>query len=99
MGSDSELLDPSDNSLSLVPGVVGAYPNALYRLPAAALPDFTRAVAGLRSEEDYRAFAGRYAVRRTSEAFWPASDELHAAYARLAPLEAGVLDFGRLENR
>src|SRR5574338_16580 len=95
----SELLDPSDNSLSLVPGVVGAYPNALYRLPASALPAFTEAVARLASEEDYRTFASRYAVRRTSDAFWPASDELHAAYTRLAPLEAGILDLGRLENR
>jgi hypothetical protein len=95
----SRLLEPADNSLSIVPGIVGAYPNALYRLPAAELPALAAAIAGLASEGDYRRLADRYGVRRTSPEFWAASDALHAAYARLAPLEAGVLDYGRLENR
>src|SRR5574338_64457 len=76
----SRLLDPADNSLSIVPGIVGAYPNALFRLPAAELPALTAAIAGLASEDDYRRLADRYAVRRTSPGFWAASDELHAAY-------------------
>lgn len=92
-------LAPQDNTLSVVPGIVGAYPNGLYRLQARDLPALTQAIAGLNSEDDYRRLADRYAVRRTAPDFWKLSDELHEAYARLAPLEAGVLDFNRLENR
>ena len=92
-------LAPEDNTLSVVPGIVGAYPNALYRVAARDLSGLTQAIGALTSEEDYRRLADRYAVRRTATDFWQVSDDLHAAYARLVPLEAGVLDYNRLENR
>lgn len=97
--NEERRLSPDDNTLSVVPGIVGAYPNALYRLSARELPALTQAIAGLGSEDDYRRLADRYAVRRTAPEFWQLSDELHEAYARLAPLEAGILDHNRLENR
>ncbi|KAB2912155.1 MAG: fatty acid cis/trans isomerase [Dechloromonas sp.] len=92
-------LAPEDNTLSVVPGIVGAYPNAFYRLRAHELPALGEAIAGLASEADYRRLADRFAVRRTAPDFWKLSDELHDAYARLAPIEAGILDYNRLENR
>ena len=97
--AEEHRLAPQDNSLSVVPGIVGAYPNALYRLAVADLPVLARTIAALNSEDDYRRLADRFAVRRTAPDFWVVSDDLHAAYARLDPLEAGVLDFNRWENR
>jgi tetratricopeptide (TPR) repeat protein len=38
-------------------------------------------------------------VRRTSPDFWTFSDELQKAYLESQPLEAGVLDYNRFENR
>jgi hypothetical protein len=92
-------LRPDENRLTVTPGFVGAYPNALYTLPARDLPAFTAAVAALRSEDDYAKLAVRYAVRRTDPAFWRTSDALMAAYFAWAPDEAGILDYNRLENR
>ena len=83
----------------MVPGFIGAYPNALYRAKPNELPAFTAAVAKMATELDYRAFADRFAIRRTSPAFWPASDAMIDAYAQRAPLEAGLFDYNRLENR
>ncbi|WP_227816244.1 fatty acid cis/trans isomerase [Nitrogeniibacter aestuarii] len=96
---EADRLDPDRNTLSLVPGVVGAYPNALYRMALHELPAFITAVASLDSEEAYSHLAARYAIRRTAPAFWTESDALHAAYRKLAPIEAGMLDYNRLENR
>lgn len=96
---EKAMLVPEENTLTVVPGVLGAYPNALLRLRADELPALAATLAGLRSEADYRALADRWAVRRTSARFWAESDALMDAYARTDPDEAGLLDWSRLENR
>ena len=98
MKEKAELL-PAENTLTVVPGFIGAYPNAIYRATPAQLADFARAIQGLASEADYRALASRFAIRRTHPGFWAASDALMQAYAQWSPLEAGLLDYNRLENR
>lgn len=95
---ESELL-PAENTLTLVPGFIGAYPNAIYRATPTELPALTAAISKLASETDYRALADRFAIRRTDPAFWTASDELVDAYAQWSPLEAGLFDYNRLDNR
>ena len=94
----SELL-PDENTLTVVPGFIGAYPNAIYRSSVAELPALRAALAGLASEADYRKLADRFALRRTDPQFWAASDALHDAYGAWAPLEAGLFDYNRLQNR
>jgi hypothetical protein len=92
-------LVPAENTLTVVPGFIGAYPNAFYRLDAAELPAFEHALRALASPQDYRVLADRFAVRRTSTAFWAFSDALPDAYRVQAPLEAGLFDLNRFENR
>lgn len=93
-----ELL-PAENTLTLVPGFIGAYPNAIYRVRRADLPALTAAIRGLASEDDYRKFADRFVLRRTDPAFWAASDAMLDAYASSRSLESGLFDYNRLENR
>lgn len=90
---------PKEDALTVARGVIGAYPNAFYRVPRQALPEFIAAVAGLADEADYHRLAERFAVRRNSPDFWAHSDTLHEAFQRIHPLEAGRLDYNRLENR
>jgi Fatty acid cis/trans isomerase (CTI) len=94
----SQLL-PEENTLTVVPGFIGAYPNAIYRVTANDLPALREAIAGMASEADYRKLADRFALRRTNPQFWAASDALHDAYGAWAPLEAGLFDYNRLHNR
>jgi len=96
---EEKRLLPGENALTLVPGFIGAYPNAIWRVPRAELPALAAAAAGLGSEDDYRRLADRFAVRRTDPAFWATSDAMADAYERSAPLEAGLFDYNRLENR
>lgn len=93
-----ELL-PEENTLTVVKGVMGAYPNAIYRVPRAEIRALARAIGALASENDYRGLADRYAVRRGDHRFWQVSDELLAAYLQQEPIRAGLLDYNRLENR
>jgi hypothetical protein len=92
-------LAPAENALTLLPGLVGAYPNAIYRLRTEDIPAFASALAALASETDYRRFADRYAVRRTSTEFWAVSDALQVAARSNAPEDGGLFDYNRLENR
>jgi len=96
---EAKALLPDENTLTVVPGFIGAYPNALYVMPRAALPEFTTAVRGLASEADYRALADRFAVRRTNLKFWVYSDALQDAHLRWDPEDAGLFDYNRFENR
>jgi hypothetical protein len=96
---ESDALLPGENTLSVVPGFIGAYPNAILRASPAQLPALAAAIAGLASEADYAAFADRFVIRRTSPDFWAASDAMLDAYAKWAPFEAGLFDYNRLDNR
>jgi hypothetical protein len=97
--TESQAILPRENTLTVVPGFIGAYPNALYAVARDGLPDFRSAIAGLTSEADYRALADRHALRRTRPDFWEHSDALQDAHAAWAPVEAGLFDYNRLENR
>jgi hypothetical protein len=90
---------PEEDVLSVVPGFVGAYPNAFYVADKSALSGFVDALIALRSEADYRQLLDRYAVRRSSADFWRHSDTLNAAARRLEPVSHGIFDYNRLENR
>ncbi len=89
---------PDEDTVSLVPGILGAYPNVFFDLSAAQLPEFAAAVAALDSEQDFRALVDRFGVRRNSPQFWAHSDWLHEQLRQQAPIEYGVLDYNRLEN-
>ncbi|MDN3921350.1 fatty acid cis/trans isomerase [Roseateles violae] len=98
LGEEKRLL-PQEDTLTLTAGIVGSYPNAFYRARAAELPALVAAIAALRSEADYTSFARRWAVRRDDAQFWAFSDALLQRYGKEQPLEAGLLDYNRLENR
>jgi hypothetical protein len=98
LGDDKRRL-PDEDDLTLVHGFIGAYPNAFFLVKAADLPAFADAARSLASEADYQKLLGRFGIRRTDARFWAHSDELHAAYRRWAPREAGLFDYNRFENR
>jgi hypothetical protein len=83
----------------VLPGFASAYPNAYYRVQRKDLPAFTQAVAALGNAGDYRQLMERFGVRRTSPDFWALNDTLNADYRRIAPINAGILDLNRFENR
>jgi hypothetical protein len=90
---------PDNDTLTLVPGFLGAYPNAFYRVAAGQLPWFIQMAGNLRSEADYAVLSSRFSIRRTDGRFWPHSDALQQAYRKDYPAEAALFDYNRIENR
>jgi hypothetical protein len=89
---------PAEDELHVVPGFLGAYPNALFVVSASDVPEFAKAIESLTSAADYAALRKRFGVLRSSRAFWAFSDRLHAAYRQAQPLESGMFDYNRLEG-
>jgi Fatty acid cis/trans isomerase (CTI) len=63
------------------------------------LSHFAETVSQLNSEKDYEQLLDRYGIRRTNTSFWSFSDWLHRRYKKISPLEAGLMDYNRFENR
>jgi hypothetical protein len=90
---------PEEDTLSVIPGFIGAYPNAFFSVPAKDLEHFASSIASMRTEADYTKLLDNYGVRRTNPTFWQQSDAFHAAFEKNAPIAYGIFDYGRLENR
>lgn len=96
---ESDRLIPEEQTMTLVEGIVSAYPNSFLQLTERQLPDFIQQVSRLRSEANYRQLLDNYGVRRTSDDFWVFSDWLHHYYQQAKPIEASWLDYNRFDNR
>lgn len=98
LAEDDNLL-PEEDYLTLISGIVGSYPSALFRVNNFRLQQFVDQLIALENEDDYERFADLFAIRRTDANFWQHSDELHSWFYNQHPLQAGLLDYNRLENR
>ena len=86
-----------EDTLTVVRGFLGAYPNALLAVPPGELDAFVEAVSKVDGEAGYRALRARFGVLRASPSFWAYSDRINEAYRRQAPLEGGLFDYNRLD--
>lgn len=89
---------PLEDSLTLLNGVVGAYPNALFAVDAEKLPIFVAQAMAMKTPTDLTALFDRFAVRRTDPRFWQISDRIHDHWQASNPAAFGMLDFSRLDN-
>jgi hypothetical protein len=90
---------PAEHTLTVVPGFIGAYPNALYVVPSTGIDALTATIAGLASGADYARLMDRFAIRRTNRRFWAYADAMQAAHTSSDGGHHGLLDLSRFENR
>jgi hypothetical protein len=90
---------PEEDYLTIVPGIVGSYPGVLFRIDEFRLHEFVEQITSIKDEDDYGKLLDRFAIRRSDNNFWKNSDELHSWFQENQPLQSGLLDYNRLENR
>jgi hypothetical protein len=86
-----------EDRLSAVPGLLGAYPNALFEVPRAKLEAFATAVEALDSPAAYARLRSEFGILRTDELFWQKSDRIQPKESKPGRVETGILDYSRLE--
>lgn len=91
--------DRSKDTLAVVKGLEGSYPNFFFVVNRADIEDFVTRFKAIRHRNDYERFVAVYGIRRTNQAFWEHSDWFHAWQAVKEPLTAGIYDLNRYRNR
>ncbi|EPD0965158.1 fatty acid cis/trans isomerase [Vibrio vulnificus] len=90
---------PANDDLTIVRGVVGSYPAAFFSLNENQVAEFVQIITSMESEQDYVKLLDKFAIRRSSTNFWSFSDKVHTWYRNDQPIEFGLLDYNRFENR
>jgi len=96
---DSEVRDYDHDSLSVVDWLEGSYPNFFFTIDIDDVDLFTKRYAAMESREDYEKFVSMYGTRRTSSDFWETADWFQDEYLREKPIQAGLFDLNRYQNR
>lgn len=100
-GEDGRL-EPTKDSLTVLPGVIGSYPNFVFDVREADLADFVRRLRAIDDGKDsdaaFTALVLTWGVRRTHPQFWAVLHDLQDWVRETTPLEAGVLDINRYAN-
>ena len=91
--------DRSQDSLTVVQGLEGSYPNFFFRIDKDGLEDFTSRFESIENRGDYERFVGLYGIRRSNPEFWNESDWFHAWARAEDPLASGIYDYNRYRNR
>ena len=91
--------DTANDTLTVVEGIVGSYPNFFFVVEPGELEDFTGRLMAVATRDDYEDFVGAFGVRRTSNTFWETADWFQSYYAQEDPLLYGILDLNRYANR
>jgi hypothetical protein len=89
---------PGLDTLTLYPEVLTSYPNFIFSLQAAELPEFVEQMQHLHSQAEFDAVVERWGIRRTHPQFWEHFHDLSDHIAESQPLQRGVLDMNRYEN-
>lgn len=96
-GEDSRRI-PADDTLTVIRGHFGSYPNFFFEVDAAGVSGFVEALRAVASDADLERFVDRYGIRRSDPRFWETSDWLRVDLRREQPTQAGIYDLGRYGN-
>ena len=99
MFDEKERRLPNEDKLTIATGFIRAYPNVILSVPEKNIPDMVKSIELLKSEHDYEQFLDQYGVRRSDPNFWNISDKILEKYRAKEPLNSGILDYNRLDNR
>jgi Fatty acid cis/trans isomerase (CTI) len=86
---------PEEDTLTVVRGFLGAYPNYFFLINESQLAGFVEAIAKLQTPADFQALKQHYGVQRNEPFFWRLSDKLHGMYRLQNDLEWGIFDYNR----
>ncbi len=93
--AESLRLEPEKDTLTILRGQIGSYPNFFFVVDEQMLPRFVNDLSAIHDDGGWLAFVAAYGVRRSSSTFWETADFFQDQMIRQHPLEAGLLDLNR----
>jgi Fatty acid cis/trans isomerase (CTI) len=97
LGEDSRRL-PEKDELTVVPGIIGSYPNFFFRVRQNQLGEFKQILKTARTEAELEQFYATFGIRRTNPDIWLYADWFNQQNLNYHGLQASLLDLSRYEN-
>ena len=98
ISGESLRYQPGLDTLTIYPGVYTSYPNFIFNVTAAQIPEFVAALQQVRDAQAFEQITQRYGIRRSHPQFWRYFHDLTSYIRETDPVQAGVLDMNRYEN-
>jgi len=96
-GKNTRVMD--EDTIDIIPGFVGAYPNFFMQLDYQDIDRFVEEYRQIDGLERYHALVEKYGIRRTHPDFWKVSDWFYVKHRHDNPVFAGLFDLNRYNNR
>jgi len=90
---------PREDTLTVMPGFAGGYPNFFFDVAIDEVEAFVSQVLDLGDSADALRLVERWGIRRTNPDFWVYADFMNWLHRSNDPVNAGLFDLSRYENR
>lgn len=85
------------DSLTVLPQLIGSYPNIIFQVDLPEIDLFSKALARVASDEAYAKLLKRWGVLRMSPDFWSVFHSFSDYMRQHNPIEAGIYDLNRYD--
>ncbi len=99
LGQNKDKRVPEEDSIDIIPGFVGSYPNFFMQIDYNDIDKFVEQFKLIDGLEKYEQLVNKYGIRRTSRNFWQHSDWFYKKYKYDYPVYSGLFDLNRYKNR
>ncbi|MGR9052807.1 MAG: fatty acid cis/trans isomerase, partial [Gammaproteobacteria bacterium] len=89
---------PEKDTLTVVPGFLGSYPNFFFAVEKEQLGDFVDALKHAQTRESIDALYDRFGIRRSNPEIWRLVDWFNEQHQKQNGLRAGLFDLNRYQN-
>ncbi len=87
---------PGEDTIGVVRGQIGSYPNLFLVIPPGKLAHFVERLAALQPAGDtWKRFLDDFGVRRSAKDFWEHADWFNGRQVKDEPIDGGLLDLSR----
>ena len=95
MLGESFRLEKSKDTLTIMPTLIGSYPNLLFQVDLKELEKFAYTVSQVNSNDDFEKVISQWGIRRMNPDFWEIFHSFSQYMEQHKPLEAGLYDLNR----
>jgi hypothetical protein len=98
MRDETRRREPGKDALTVYRGLLGSYPNFMFKVPLERIGEFTAGLHAARTPEQFRELLGHYGLSRTHPDIWTNFHWFVEFMQRTRPLEAGIYDMNRYKK-
>lgn len=95
MIAENSRREPDNDTLTVVPGFIGSYPNFFFSVEQGNLAAFIENLSHANTEIEKELFYSRYGYKRSNPEIWNAYDWFNKQYKKQAGQLSGVFDMNR----